>query len=64
MLTLGNQHLYDGQLLRLAMGLHRGTHRVLEQLEKNVVKVGRGEDNLKPDFLSFRILDKKLTYKQ
>ena len=34
MLPLGNQHLYLRQILGLAVGLHCGTHGVLEILIK------------------------------
>ena len=43
-LALGEEHLDFGQLGRLAVRLHRGTHRVLEELEQDVVEVGRGVD--------------------
>ena len=42
MLPLGHKHLYLRQSLGLAVGLHCGTHGVLEQLEQYVVQVGRG----------------------
>jgi hypothetical protein len=44
MLPLGYQHLYLRQVLGLAMGLHRGTHGVLEQLKQYVVKMWRRVD--------------------
>jgi hypothetical protein len=41
MISLSDQHLHRGKLRDLVV-LHRGAHRVLEQLEHDVVKVGRG----------------------
>jgi len=41
---LGKQHLDFGKLFCLAVGLHCGSHGVLEKLKEDVVEVGRGVD--------------------
>ena len=41
MISLSDQHLHRGELRDLVV-LHRGAHRVLEQLKHDVVEVGRG----------------------
>ena len=43
-LPLGHQHLDVGELWAGAVGLHHGPHGVLEELEEDVVEVGRGID--------------------
>lgn len=64
MLALGHQHLDLRQLARgLAVGLHRGAHRVLEQLEQDVVEVGRGVAQRQGGFLAGGVLDQCLTCK-
>ena len=56
LLPLGRQHLYLGQLCCAGMLLHQSMHRVLEQLEENVVDLRGGVGQRRFPFLSLKVI--------
>ena len=60
---LGEQHLHGGQLRRAGVRLHRSAHRVLEQLEQDVVEVGRGVGQRRTHSLPLLVLQGCMTCK-
>jgi len=62
MLALGDEDLYFWELLGFSVSLHRGTHRVLEQLEEDMVEVGGWVDQGETHLLALLITNHCLSF--